>query len=83
HVHGIEPLCRMLARGAGVAILPQAALARVSVREQLVAVPLQEPWAARQLSIVWRPAPAPAPAVRQVLDWLCAHADGAAAAGAG
>ncbi|MBN6111047.1 LysR substrate-binding domain-containing protein [Xanthomonas bonasiae] len=83
HVHGIEPLCRMLARGAGVAILPQAALARVSVREHLVAVPLQEPWAARQLSIVWRPAPAPAPAVRQVLDWLCAHADGAAATGAG
>lgn len=83
HVHGIEPLCRMLARGAGVAILPQAALARVSVRDRLVAVPLHEPWAPRQLSIVWRAAPAPAPAARQLLDWLCAHADRGAAAGAG
>ncbi|MXV06934.1 MULTISPECIES: LysR substrate-binding domain-containing protein [unclassified Xanthomonas] len=73
-VHGIEPLCRMLARGAGVAILPQAALERVSVRAQLVAVPLQEPWALRQLSIVWRPTPVPSPPVQQVLDWLCAHA---------
>ncbi|MDQ1091958.1 molybdate transport repressor ModE-like protein [Xanthomonas sacchari] len=77
-VHGIEPLCRMLARGAGVAILPQAALQRVSVRAQLVAVPLQEPWALRQLSIVWQAAPAPSPPVQQVLDWLCAHAAPAA-----
>ncbi|XQA73110.1 LysR substrate-binding domain-containing protein [Xanthomonas sacchari] len=77
-VYGIEPLCRMLARGAGVAILPQAALERVSVRAQLVAVPLQEPWALRQLSIVWRPTPAPSPPVQQVLDWLCAHAAPAA-----
>ncbi|WP_369943021.1 LysR family transcriptional regulator [Xanthomonas medicagonis] len=75
HVHGIEPLCRMLARGAGVAILPQAALARVSVRDRLVAVPLDEPWAPRQLSIVWRATPTPA--ARQLLDWLCAHADAA------
>ncbi|WP_371183431.1 LysR substrate-binding domain-containing protein [Xanthomonas sacchari] len=74
-VHGIEPLCRMLACGAGVAILPQAALERVSVRTQLVAVPLHEPWALRQLSIVWRPTPAPSSPVQQVLDWLCTHAD--------
>lgn len=66
----------MLARGAGVAILPLAALARVSVRERLAAVPLHEPWAPRQLSIVWWPAPA----MRQLLDWLCAHADGGPAA---
>lgn len=81
HVYGVEPLCRMLARGAGVAILPQAALTRVSVRDQLVAVPLHEPWAPRQLSIVWRAAPTPA--VRQLLDWLCAHAETAEAADAG
>ena len=71
-VPGIETLCRMLARGVGVAIVPHAALACSSVRQQLVAVPLDEPWARRELSIVWRDTPSAA--LQALLEWLQASA---------
>ncbi|MBV6887194.1 LysR substrate-binding domain-containing protein [Xanthomonas euvesicatoria] len=71
-VPGIETLCRMLARGVGVAIVPHAALACSSVRQQLAAVPLEETWARRELSIIWRDAPSAT--LQALLEWLQASA---------
>ncbi|MGD6693123.1 LysR family transcriptional regulator [Xanthomonas citri pv. citri] len=71
-VPGLETLCRMLARGVGVAIVPHAALACSSVRQQLAAVPLEEPWARRELSIIWRDAPSVT--LQALLEWLQASA---------
>ncbi|MET3146840.1 UNVERIFIED_ORG: DNA-binding transcriptional LysR family regulator [Xanthomonas axonopodis] len=69
---GIETLCRMLARGVGVAIVPHAALACSSVRQQLAAVPLEEAWARRELSIIWRDRPSAT--LQALLEWLHASA---------
>ncbi|MEE7561552.1 LysR family transcriptional regulator, partial [Xanthomonas sp. Kuri4-2] len=44
-VQGVETVCRMVACGAGVAILPEAAARRSSVRERLAQVPLEDAWA--------------------------------------
>ncbi|KAB7767825.1 hypothetical protein CKY51_10375 [Xanthomonas maliensis] len=77
-VHGIEALCRMVARGAGAAIIPQAALARSAVRPQLVALTLHERWARRQLSIVVSAAQPLSPPLRALRDWLQAEASQAA-----
>ncbi|WP_434987552.1 LysR substrate-binding domain-containing protein [Xanthomonas melonis] len=73
-VPGIETLCRMLARGVGVAIVPQVALLRSSVGQALVAIPLDEAWASRTLSVVWREG---SPTLQALLDWLQASAVGA------
>ncbi|MCC8443528.1 LysR family transcriptional regulator [Xanthomonas cannabis] len=71
-VPGIDTLCRMLARGIGVAIVPRAALACSSVSQQLVAVPLDEPWARRELSIVWHDTSSAI--LQALLEWLQASA---------
>ncbi|PPU77794.1 LysR family transcriptional regulator [Xanthomonas cucurbitae] len=70
-VPGIDTLCRMLARGVGVAIVPHAALACSRAGQQLVAVPLDEAWAQRALSIVWRDTPSAI--LQTLLDWLQAN----------
>ncbi|MBB4131251.1 LysR substrate-binding domain-containing protein [Xanthomonas sp. 3075] len=69
-VQGIDALCRMLARGMGMAILPHAAVQRACVRDQLVTVPLEEAWAPRQLSIVLRHEPASSTLLKALVDWL-------------
>ncbi|WP_372372307.1 LysR substrate-binding domain-containing protein [Xanthomonas sp. NCPPB 1638] len=70
-VPGIDTLCRMLARGVGVAIVPHAALACSRAGQQLVAVTLDEAWAQRALSIVWRDTPSAI--LQTLLDWLQAN----------
>ncbi|MBB4605587.1 LysR family transcriptional regulator [Xanthomonas arboricola] len=69
-VQGIDVLCRMLAQGMGVAILPHAAVQRSCVRDQLATVPLDAAWAPRQLSIVLRCEPAPSTMLQALVDWL-------------
>ncbi|WP_429001382.1 LysR substrate-binding domain-containing protein [Xanthomonas arboricola] len=54
----------------GVAILPHAAVQRSCVRDQLATVPLDAAWAARQLSLVLRHAPAPSTPLQALVDWL-------------
>jgi DNA-binding transcriptional LysR family regulator len=70
HVPGMEALCRMVARGAGVAIVSESAARRSTVADALAIVPLAEDWAARTLWLVARDfAALPVPA-RQLADWL-------------
>ncbi|MBD9481531.1 LysR family transcriptional regulator [Pseudomonas sp. PDM14] len=48
-VSSFEAMCGLVARGVGVAILPQAALQRSAFQTQLRAWPLQDAWATRTL----------------------------------
>ncbi|HEY0333396.1 MAG TPA: LysR substrate-binding domain-containing protein [Stenotrophomonas sp.] len=70
HVPGMELLCRMVARGAGVAIVSESAARRSTVAAQLAVVPLREPWARRHLWLVARDFDALPRPVRQLADWL-------------
>ncbi|WP_238691638.1 LysR substrate-binding domain-containing protein [Xanthomonas arboricola] len=69
-VQGIDALCRMLAQGMGMAILPNAAVQRSCVRDQLGTVPLDEAWAPRQLSIVLPHASASSTILQALVDCL-------------
>jgi molybdate transport repressor ModE-like protein len=53
-LRSFEAMCRMAASGAGVALLPQAALGRSGSAEQLRIVKLDERWAERKLLICVR-----------------------------
>ncbi len=73
HVPGMEALCRMVARGAGVAIVSESAARRSTVADALAIVPLEADWAERTLWLVARDFTAlPLPA-RQLADWLRAE----------
>lgn len=48
-VTGFETVCELVARGIGVAIVPQAALQRSAYKAQLHAQPLSDAWATRTL----------------------------------
>ncbi|MBK4214718.1 LysR family transcriptional regulator [Paracoccus caeni] len=77
--HGLGPLhlrasladvgmvLRMVAAGAGLAILPEAVVATHSA--ELVAVPLDEVWAARSLHLIWRDDGA-GPSVRKLIEHI-------------
>jgi DNA-binding transcriptional LysR family regulator len=73
-VHGCDAVCRMVARGAGLAVLPLVALARSSVRDQLVAVTLHDAWAHRQMWLALRPDARPDTPLWRLRDWLLAQA---------
>lgn len=77
-VHGCDAVCRMVARGAGLAVLPRVALERSSVRAQLAAVPLRDAWARRQMWLALRPDARPDTPLWRLRDWLMAAAAGAA-----
>jgi DNA-binding transcriptional LysR family regulator len=51
---GFDGVIRMVARGAGLGIVPQAALARGPARPNVKAHPLQEDWACRKLLLCAR-----------------------------
>lgn len=70
HVPGMETLCRMVARGAGVAIVSESAVSRSTVAARVATLPLAEDWSRRTLWLVAREFGAlPVPA-RQLADWL-------------
>lgn len=70
HVPGMDALCRMVARGAGLAIVSESAARRSAAGAQLAVVALDEAWAQRTLWLVARDfAALPLPA-RQLADWL-------------
>jgi DNA-binding transcriptional LysR family regulator len=54
HVAGLDAMCRMIANGLGVGIMPQRAFELMHHSDQLVAVPLLDPWATRQFGLVAR-----------------------------
>ena len=70
HVPGLEALCRMVARGAGVAVLPASAVRRSGVAGELLAIPLDEAWARRTLWLVARDFEALPRPSRLLADWL-------------
>lgn len=53
-VRGLDVVCRMVALGAGVAVVPEAAVRRCNVRQALIPVPLEDSWAERRLMVVVR-----------------------------
>ena len=53
-VTGLDAMCRMIDNGLGVGLLPDRAFALMRGVGRLVAVPLAEPWAQRELRVVAR-----------------------------
>ncbi|HLZ65454.1 MAG TPA: LysR family transcriptional regulator [Aliidongia sp.] len=53
-VRGLDAACRMVALGAGVAVIPEAAARRWQKAGALALVPLEDPWAERRLVVVVR-----------------------------
>jgi DNA-binding transcriptional LysR family regulator len=71
HVAGLDAMCRMIASGLGIGVMPARAFALMH-SPQLVAIPLQDTWAHRQIELVARDfATLPATA-RLLLDHLTA-----------
>ncbi|HEY9254246.1 MAG TPA: LysR substrate-binding domain-containing protein [Stenotrophomonas sp.] len=70
HVPALEVLCRMVARGAGVAIVPLSAARRSTASAALATIALDEPWAHRTLWLVARDFTALPLPLRQLADWL-------------
>ena len=53
-VRGLDAACRMVALGAGVAVVPKAAAQRWEERGALAVVALEDPWAERRLVVAVR-----------------------------
>jgi DNA-binding transcriptional LysR family regulator len=67
---GFDGVMRMVARAAGVAVVPQAALQRGTRRQALKAVPLHEAWAQRRLLLCTRDEQALPPYAKALWDAL-------------
>jgi DNA-binding transcriptional LysR family regulator len=53
-VRGLDAACRMVALGAGVAVVPEAAARRWNGEGALILVKLEDPWAERRLVVIVR-----------------------------
>jgi DNA-binding transcriptional LysR family regulator len=53
HVAGLDAMCRMIANGLGVGVMPQRAFALMH-NPQLKAIPLTDDWATRKIELVAR-----------------------------
>jgi DNA-binding transcriptional LysR family regulator len=53
-VRGLDAACRMVALGAGIAVVPEAAARRWNGEGALALVPLEDRWAERRLAVVVR-----------------------------
>ncbi len=70
HVPGFDAVCRMVESGLGVGLLPDRVFEIVARSMKLVAVPLTDPWAQRELKIVSRDPATASRAVRALRDHL-------------
>ena len=66
----MELVCRMVAQGAGVAIVSESAARRSTVAAGLAVLRLREPWARRGLWLVARDFPSLPRPTRQLAEWL-------------
>ncbi|OJX35868.1 MAG: LysR family transcriptional regulator [Burkholderiales bacterium 68-12] len=75
-VTSLDAMCRMIDNGLGVGLLPDRAFALMQGVGRLAAVPLAEPWAERELSLVARDFAALPASARLLADHLtpAAHA---------
>ena len=53
-VTGLDAMCRMIAGGLGVGVMPKRAFELIHGRSDLRCIPLRDAWAARQISLVAR-----------------------------
>ncbi|RRV10126.1 LysR family transcriptional regulator [Pseudomonas sp. v388] len=73
-ISSFECMCRMVASGLGLAILPRTVLQPYLRSLKLSAVTLDEPWAQRSLQLVFRKYEAASPTLKTLIDNL-KHAD--------
>ncbi len=73
-VTGLDAMCRMIANGLGVGVMPERAFELLHTGDDLQAVPLTDPWAQRQLVLVARDFSSLPTAARLLVEHL--QADG-------
>lgn len=78
HVPGFDAVCRMVQAGMGVGLMPDRAFEVLSQGMNIVALPLRDVWAERQLAIVVRKAAELSIASRMMFDHLSNPQGGAA-----
>ncbi|GAB1385677.1 LysR substrate-binding domain-containing protein [Melaminivora sp.] len=69
-VTGLDAMCRMIDNGLGVGLLPSRAFALLQGSGRLAAMPLDEPWARRELLLVARDFDALPPSARLLAQHL-------------
>lgn len=74
HVAGLDAMCRMIANGLGIGVMPQRAFELMHGTGQLVAVPLNDSWATRQIELVARDFSTLPVTARLLLDHLSTQA---------
>ncbi len=72
-VTSFDAVCAMVAAGLGISVIPRAAAAPYAAQLRLLAVPLTDPWAQRQLLICTRSNAALPGAAQRLLDHLIAQ----------
>lgn len=65
-----EAICRMIESGVGIGIIPESAAARHRRTMRLVTVPLEEPWAIRERSLLVRELEGMPGCVRDLIETL-------------
>ncbi|WP_332739671.1 LysR family transcriptional regulator [Hydrogenophaga sp.] len=73
-VTGLDAMCRMIANGLGVGVMPARAFELLHTGEVLQAVPLTDTWAQRQLALVARDFSSLPATARLLVDHLTADA---------
>lgn len=71
-VRGLEAACRMVALGAGIAVVPEAVARNWGDAGTLASVPLDDPWAVRRLVILVRRREALSSHARRLVEHLAA-----------
>jgi DNA-binding transcriptional LysR family regulator len=71
-MRSFDAVCRMVAGGLGVGVLPVEAIAPQLAHLPIVAVPLDEPWAFRTHRLATRESEAPSAAAQSLIDTLLA-----------
>jgi DNA-binding transcriptional LysR family regulator len=66
----VETVCRAVAAGVGVGILPQVVVRQWRRQHPLATIPLRDPWADRQLVLCTKPGPALSAPTAALLDHL-------------
>jgi DNA-binding transcriptional LysR family regulator len=69
-VRGLDTACRMVALGAGIAAVPEAAARRWNTQGTLAMVRMDDPWAERQLMVIVRHFDALSPHARKLAHHL-------------
>lgn len=69
-VSSYEAICRMIEAGVGIGIIPESASRRYCNTMRFVTVPLQEPWAIRERSLLVRELDAVPGCVKELIDTI-------------